>query len=148
MARVCRKSVCNHPALKTNDKLFSRHKPLPLFSRMPRRLFVALLFFSPRLLSFFSKALPHTWKLEALTVAGVNQPSAALRNINKLQGREESRASPLLSNALIQTEVKEGKAGKFAVSKQPHLLSPCPVFVAQLAVHPEGSPGPTRSAGC
>lgn len=95
---------------------------------MPRQLFVALLFFSPRLLSFFSKALPHTWKLEALTVAGVNQPSAALRNINKLQGREESRASPLLSNALIQTEAKEGKA------RQGNLQSPSSPICCHLAL--------------
>lgn len=45
VARVCRKSVCNHPVLKTNDKLLPRHKPLPFFPRTPRQLFVALLFF-------------------------------------------------------------------------------------------------------
>lgn len=47
VARVCRKSVCNHPVPKTNEKLFPRHKPLPFFPRMPRQLFVASLFPPP-----------------------------------------------------------------------------------------------------
>lgn len=93
-------------------------------------------------LSFSQRVHPHTWKLlvsNAFTVAGVNKSSVTLLNNNKLKGGEERRTSPLLSNALIQTKVKEEKAVKSAVSKQTHLSLSCCISLAVLAkciVHP------------